>query len=205
MNKDSSELGYSFWKSRGPNPNPARIPRSKATEASSQGLTSINSFKSVGGVGHRMGKWHETELGLYWACVEGGYVGGGMLLTYHRGHPSSISWSWGLPLERTVTFAGHIVMLAQGKAGTTCIWAGKHKTPMNTDELLPAAFTDVLYLSSLRCHTLLTLPPPPAPGPLLKGKAGSGVGRGGDGSTELPGWGACLNVQQSVWSQGLWW
>ena len=47
---------------------------------------------------------------------------------------------------------------------------------MNTDELLPAAFTDALYLSSLRCHTLLTLPPPPAPGPLLKGKAGSGVG-----------------------------
>lgn len=35
---------------------------------------------------------------------------------------------WGLSLERNVTFAGHIFMLAQGKAVTAFIHAGKHKT-----------------------------------------------------------------------------
>lgn len=43
----------------------------------------------------------------------------------------SVGVGGGLPLERDVTFAGHIVMLAQGKAGTAFIRAGKHKTPMH--------------------------------------------------------------------------
>lgn len=41
----------------------------------------------------------------------------------------------------------------------------------------------------------------PAPGPLLKGRAGSGVGKEADGSTDLPDWGPCLNALQSTWSQ----
>ena len=200
MNKDRSDLGYSFSKFRDPNPNPAKIPRSRATEASSQGLKCINSFKSIGGQNGKL-TWDWAEAWL--SFVEGGYSGDA---AYMSPWSSQLYWGWGLSVERTVTFAGHIFMVAQGKAGTTCIWAGKHKAPWTTDELLPAAFTDALYLFSLSdvIHYWRCLPRLPLDH-CWRAKRALGWGGEADVSTELPGWGACLNVQQSIRSQGLWW
>ena len=171
MNKDRSDLGYSFWKSRDPNPSPARIPRSRATEASSQGLKSINSFKSIGG---QNGKLTWDWAGAWLSFVEGGYSGDA---AYMSPWSSQLYWGWGLSVERTVTFAGHIFMVAQGKAGTTCIWAGKHKAPWTTDELLPAAFTDALYLFS-RMSYIIDAASPAHPWTTAEGQSGLWGGEG---------------------------